>query len=232
MKKAVIILCTLALACSCVNFHFNSNSKRVVCKGDVVEKTLDLADFNAINVKGSSDMVITQSDVFSVKVCANEQVFDHLDYEVKDGWLEIKTIDNVQIVAKTYKIYVSLPCLENLQVNGAADAIISGYSAEKDLNVRVNGAGDFELSGIQVPTLSFVVNGAGDIEATGLDVETVSVIVTGAGDVHLSGKAGKCTMTVTGAGDIDASGLEVEDWELNKNGFASVKLPKKVSDQE
>ena len=231
MKKAVIILCTLALACSCT-FSFNNNSKRVVCMGDVVEKTLDLADFNAINVKGSSDMVITQSDVYSVKVTANEQVFEHLDYEVNDGWLEIKTIDNVQIVAKTYKIYVSVPSLENLQVNGAADAEINNFSSDKDLNVMVNGAGDFELSGIQVPSLSFVVNGAGDIEAAGLDVENVSVTVTGAGDVHLSGKAKMAKMVVTGAGDIDASGLEVEDWELNKNGFTSVKLPKKVSDQQ
>lgn len=227
MKKLLFAFCTLVLACSCINIHYNGNGKRIVCKGPVEEKSLDLTGFNAINVNGSSDMIITQSESFSVKVKANEEAFEYLDYEVEDGVLIIKTKDNVQIVAQTYEVYVTLPCLENLVVNGAADADIHDYSSAKDLTVLVNGAGDFEISSVKVPSLSFTVNGAGDIDATELDVESIAVRVNGAGDVNLSGKATKADFSVTGAGDIDAYDLEMEDYEVHKTGLASIKLPKK-----
>lgn len=227
MKKLFFILCTLALTCSCFSIHYNSNSKRVVCKGPVVEKSLDLSGFNAITVTGSADMIIGQSQTFSVKVNANEEAFDYLDYVVEDGTLVLKTKDNVQIVAKTYKVYITLPCLENLTVNGAADADIRDYSADKDLTVVVNGAGDFEINGIKVPALHFTVNGAGDVDASELDVQDLTVIVNGAGDVNLSGKATKAYFGVSGAGDIDAEELEMEDYEVRKTGLASIKTPKK-----
>ena len=229
MKKLFFILCTLALTCSCFSIHYNSNSKRVVCKGPVVEKSLDLSDFNAINVTGSADMVISQSESFSVKVNANEEVFDYIDFSVENGTLKLKNKDNVQIKAKTFKVYISLPYLENLLVNGAADADIHDYASDKDLTVLVNGAGDFEIVSVKVPTLSLTVNGAGDIDATGLDVETVSVSVNGAGDVNLSGKADTANMSVSGAGDIDAANLEVKEWNVHKSGIASVRTPTKTN---
>ena len=227
MKKVVFVLCALAMVCSCT-FSVNvGNGKKVVCKGPVVEKTLDLTDFNAITVTGSSDLVIAQSQNFSVKVNANEEVFEHIDYTVENGTLNLKTRENVQIVAKTHKVYVTLPCLENLLVNGAADADIRDYTSDKGLVVLVNGAGDFEVSSVRVPSLTFTVNGAGDIDATGLDVETLHVSVNGAGDVDLSGKAGYASLSVSGAGDIDAQQLECPQIDMHKSGVASIKTSKK-----
>jgi hypothetical protein len=228
MKKVLTALCTLALVCSCT-FSINgvSNGKRVVCKGPETSKSFDFTDFTGITVNGSSDITINQGETYSVNVKANEEVFDYLDYEVIDGVLVLKNKDNVQIVAKTFKVYVTLPCLEKLLVNGAADAEISNYKSDKDLSVMVNGAGDFEVASIQVPSLTFTVNGAGDIDASDLDVETLTVSVNGAGDVDLSGKAHTANLSVSGAGDIDASELEMEHTNIRKSGFASIETKKK-----
>ena len=228
MKKVLIALCTLALACSCTfSFDGLGNGKKVVCKGPETTKSFDLSGFNGITINGSSDITITQGEGYSVSVKANEEVFDYLDYQVVDGSLLLKSKDSVQIVAKTYKVYVTLPCLEKLLVNGAADAEIYNYKSDKDLDVLVNGAGDFEVSSIKVPSLTFTVNGAGDIDASDLDVETLNVSVNGAGDVDLSGKATTANLSVSGAGDIDASELEVEHTNIRKSGFANIETKKK-----
>lgn len=228
MKKVLIALCALAVVCSCT-FSFNGlgNGKRVVCKGPEITKSFDLSGFTGITVNGSSDLTVTQGENYSVVVKANEEVFQYLNYEVVDGTLLLKNKDSIQVVAQTFEVMITLPCLEKLLVNGAADAEIYNYTSDKDLDVMVNGAGDFEVKSIKVPSLTFTVNGAGDIEADGLNVETLTVSVNGAGDVDLSGKAHTANLSVAGAGDIDASELDVEHTNIRKSGFASIVTKKK-----
>lgn len=227
MKKTfALILAALTLA-AC-NFNLNGvnvgNGKRVVCKGPVVQKTLDLADFNAITVNGAADMEISQGTQFKVAVKANEEVFQHLDYKVEDGVLILETIEHVNIKAEEFDIYITLPLLKDLTVNGAADVDIkSGYSAADPLSIIVNGAGDLEFSGITVPSLNFELNGAGDIEASALQVDQLNVSVNGAGDIELSGKAGKASFDVNGAGDIDARALECSEIVKSKSGLARIR---------
>ena len=169
-------------------------------------------------------MEIFQGD-FAVSVMANEEVFDHLDYEVTDGVLVIKTKDNVGIRAEEYDITVSLPVLNAITVNGAGDFDIkNGYSSDNGLDIVINGAGDFEISGITVPSLNIGLNGAGDIDITDMNVDKLSVSINGAGDVDLSGKAASASFNVSGAGDIDARNLDCADVQTHKSGIASIKL--------
>ena len=216
-----------ALLAAC-NFNMNGitvgNGKKVTCKGPVVEKTLDLTGFDAIVVNGSSDMELTQGETFKVLVKANEDVFQYLDYKVSGGKLVLETVDHVNIRAEEFNIYITLPTLKSLEVNGAADVDLkNGYKSSEALEVEVNGAGDFEFNSITVPTLSFELNGAGDIEADNIDVEELKVIVNGAGDIDLSGKAVKASFSVNGAGDIDARRLDCQDYTTSKSGLASIK---------
>ena len=231
MKRVVSLIGAAMLCAACV-FPINglngvtvNNGKKVTCKGPVITKELDLSGFDAITVNGSSDMELFQGESFQVLVKANEEVFDYIDYKVEDGVLILETKDHVNIRAEEYDVTITLPVLKELIVNGAADVDIKkGYAASENLKVQVNGAGDFDLSGIAVPSLSFTLNGAGDIEADGLDVQELSVAVNGAGDIDVSGKAGKASFRVSGAGDIDARGLDCENVTTHKSGMASIRL--------
>ena len=231
MKRVVSLIGAAMLCAACV-FPINglngitvNDGKKVTCKGPVITKELDLSGFDAITVNGSSDMELFQGESFQVLVKANEEVFDYIDYKVEDGVLILETKDLVNIRAEEYDVTITLPVLKELIVNGAADVDIKkGYAASENLNVQVNGAGDFDLSGIAVPSLSFTLNGAGDIEADGLDVDILSVAVNGAGDIDVSGKAGKASFRVSGAGDIDARGLDCESVTTHKSGMASIRL--------
>lgn len=213
---------------SCV-LNFNpgmfGKGKTIKCKGPVVTRSFAFDGFEKIVVNGSSDMEISQADVFRIDVIANEEVFDYLDYKVENNTLVIDTKDHVNIKAEEYDIVLALPCLTSLEVNGAADVDMKqAYVSDKEMVITVNGAGDFDFNGITVPEFSIELNGAGDIEADGLDVGTLSIQVNGAGDVDLSGKAGSAIFSVSGAGDIDASKLDCADVQTHKSGIASIKL--------
>ena len=222
MKKVVIALLSMVLTTSCFSFHMNGSG--IKCNGPVVEKDLELKDFTSIVVNGSSDIILSQADTYSVVVTANEEVFDHIDYRIQGGVLTIGTKNNVTLRAEKYEIAIALPELESFIINGAADLNQTGtYTSEKDLTVQVNGAGDLNFIGIKVPNLTFTVNGACDIKASGLDVQNLVVNVNGAGDAVLSGKAVTAHFSVNGAGDIDARNLECESYTTHRAGVASIR---------
>ncbi len=233
MKKIFAMVGAAVLCTSCV-FSGNgwkhvdrNNGKGVECKGPVVVRTMDLGGFDEIVVNGMSDMELVQGDICQVVVKANEEVFNHLDYKVEDGALMLDTKDQVIVRAEEFDVRITLPLLKSLTVNGAADVDLKGgYSAADSLRVEINGAGDFDFSGIKVPFLRFELNGAGDIDASGLDVGELSMEVNGAGDVDVSGKAVTASFSVSGVGAINARGLQAEHVTTQKDGIGWIRLKK------
>lgn len=226
MKKVLSALCVLALLSCTWNVHLGNgkNGKTVTCKGPVVTKSFDLADFNAIVINGHADLEFAQTNgTFGVNVKANEEVFQHLNYRVENSTLILETVDNVNIRADEFDIYVSAPTLADIQINGAVDASVVALNQQETLHVQVNGAGDLELKNVTTPELAIQINGAADLECKGLNVDTLNIEVNGAGDVELEGKAESCRLHVSGAGDIDARKLECSDIQTSKAGLASIK---------
>lgn len=225
MKKLFILMGCAALMTSCFNMNIGLG-KGILCKGPVVEKEIEgLTDFNVISVNGSADLFYTQADTYSVKVEANEEVFDHIDYKVEQGVLQLSAKNNENIRAEKYDIYVCAPDLTGITVNGASDVIQRGeYQSDKEFSVVVNGAGDLDFKDFKVPAFSISVNGAGDIKVARMDVEKLTISVNGAGDAVVSGKAASAHFSVNGAGDIDAHELECNDITTHKGGIASIRL--------
>lgn len=248
MKKTLILIAAAFVLSAC-NFNINDvkigNGKLVVCGGEVVERTMDLSGFNEVLLQGAAKVVYSQEDSFLVSVKANEEVFKYLDYEVKGEKLVITTKDGVNIKAKTYVVTLNAPLLKDINVMGAADLEMKdGYSSSDPLKIVVSGAGDLDLAGIEVPSMSILINGAGDLDidkanaseisvtvngAGDLDLynlyaESVNVTVRGAGDVQLSGKTNQADFHVSGAGTIDARALKCENVTTAKNGAATIRL--------
>ena len=226
MKKFLSALCAIALiSCTC-NVHLGNgkNGKTVTCKGPVITKTFDLADFNAIEINGQADLEFTQtSGSYGVSVEANEEVFQHLNYRVVNGTLILETVNKVNIRADKYEIYISAPMLSGIEVNGAIDGKILSLNQEEKFELEVNGAADLELNKVSVPQFKIEINGAGDLDCKDLNVGSLDIEVNGAGDVKLAGKAESCKLDVSGAGDIDARKLDCEQFETHKAGLASIK---------
>lgn len=229
MKKLIFALCTLVMATSCIYSVNLKMGNRIICKGEVETQEMDLGAFSQVCLNGAADMELIQSKDCSVKVKANEEVFEYLDFKVEGDVLILETKKDgksVNISAQTFCIYVSAPVLESVTINGAADAVMKSYSADKDFSLTVNGTGDLELEDIEVPSLSFTINGAGDLDADDIDVKNLYISINGAGDVDVSGKADYAKMHVSGAGDIDAQELECPKVEKSQSGAASIRIRK------
>ena len=74
MKKiGMAALCAAAILTGC---NYNITRNVVYCKGDVVQKELDLTGFDRIQINGSADLNYLQDQSEKVFVKANEDVFE------------------------------------------------------------------------------------------------------------------------------------------------------------
>ena len=211
--------------CSCNLGVKLGNGKTVVCKGPEILKEMEgLTDFDAIVINGAFNLDIQQADVCGVTVKANSEVFDYLDFSVSNGCLTLENKDHVNIKADEFDIKVNLPALKSMEVNGAVDGGLTNYTSDADMSLKINGACDWDMTSLKLPSLQVEVNGAADMNIKNLDTEVLSVVISGAGDVELSGRATRARFEVNGAGSIDARGLQCENVEKSAHGVASIQL--------
>lgn len=229
MKKVLYTAAAILLCASCI--HVNSNYRpggknAIKGEGEVISKSFDLKDFDAIQINGHADVVFTQSSTYEVTLMTQENIFDHVDFRVEGNTLILENKGKREVRAEVFDVIIQAPALKSIEVNGASDfEIPAGLRMDEDLEVEVNGAGDLDLKQIVCKDLSVEVNGAADLDLESIEVQTLKVQVNGAGDVRLSGTAGDATLGVAGAGDIDGTRLTVSG-EVKKHaaGVARIKL--------
>ena len=228
MKKifyiaAVALLCT---SCFHVNTNYTGGKNAIKGAGPVISKTLDLKDFDTIEINGGADVTFNQASVYEVTVRTQENIFDWLDYKVEGTKLILQIKDKKNVHAEVFDIVIQAPELNKVLVNGASDFDIKGLRIDGDLDVQVNGAGDLDFNQVACESLSIQVNGAADAKLTSLEVrKDLKVEVNGAGDVEITGSAQDVSLQVNGAGDIDATGLKVAgEVKQHKAGIASIRI--------
>jgi hypothetical protein len=149
-----------------------------------------LTGFNAVNVAGSFDVLITQGTTESVKVEAPADVIKNIITEVKNGSLVIRTKNNFSFNNlfgnKKMVVYVTIKNCNSVSLTGSGDVSFKEGIAANDLSLSITGSGDI----------------------TGkVTTKNLSSSITGSGDLHVSGRADNSKVNVTGSGDFTGRDL-------------------------
>ena len=161
--------------------------------------------FNSILIKGGMELNIEVGPGFSVEVTGDDYRASDVEFIVDDGELTIDMPDRGRRFWDDADIAVSItmPEMVGIRVDGAVDAEIDGIDSDVfELDLR--GAGDIELSGT-CGDLTVDVRGAGDIDAEDLKCKDVKVELRGAGDVTVFAKE-SIDARLAGIGNIDVMG--------------------------
>ncbi len=174
--------------------------------GTLITRTFDVAGFDRIALDGGFDVYVTVGGETDVTVTVDDNLAELFTAEVEAGALHLDWKKACRPDRKC-RVDVTLPELKGFTVNGAGDVGITGVRGAR-LELRINGAGDMEVSG-SVDKLDLVVSGAGDVEAGELAAQDVEVRVSGAGDATVRA-ARSLDATVSGVGEITYLGDPAE----------------------
>jgi len=197
--------------------------------GAVTNETRDLSGFDRVDARGMWEIEITQGSGWDVVLTYPQDTQDQLDVRVENGRLILEEegrewswfgpfgrTDDDQTLTAT----IVMPALESIDLSGASELTVSGFSGEK-LEITASGAIEIDGTNGSYRELQLVVSGAGDVDLGEIVVDDANVVLSGAGEITLNMNGGELSGTVSGAGEIRYHGT-VREENVVTSGFSSV----------
>lgn len=240
MKK-LFLLCLAVASTATANAQWFGNEK-VKGNGNVttVERSTD--SYDAVGVAGFFDVELIAGKEGKITITAEENLIPHIETEVKNGSLQIKTEKGYDLsTSRNNSILIIVPfeSIDAVSLAGSGDVTTKNTIKSKDFKASLAGSGDLTLdiestsveshlagSGdvvLRGNTTDFecALSGSGDISAKQLKAKNVEVSISGSGDVDVHCD-GELKVRVSGSGDVEYYGNPTkEDSKVSGSGDVS-----------
>jgi hypothetical protein len=173
--------------------------------GRVVSETFDMRGFNKVDASHAFQVEIVQGDSYQVTIRIDDNLQQHLRVEKRGDTLIIglKPLRGFSFRRATMEAEVRMPDLTGVEVSGASDVNISGFTSNKNFDAELSGASSLE----------------GEITA-----DDVSIEASGASRVRLRGEAGSLQLDGSGASTIDLEEFPAVDADIELSGASEAEV--------
>jgi len=170
--------------------------------GNIASQEFNLDKFSKIDFDVAGNLYLSQGEEQSVKIDADEKIMEKLIVEVEDGTLKI-SLKPLTISFVSVNVYVSIPDLDALTINGSGSIIGKTAFTTEKLDLRINGSGYVEMD---------------------LAVKELDTTIAGSGETNLKGSTIKHNISVEGSGSIQAANFSTNSAVVNIEGSGDVKI--------
>jgi hypothetical protein len=207
MKNLVVPIIAgliLMIPLGCENWGTDDDISRVVGTGPIISKTLDLNDFNKIDLTGVADIYVTIGNPQSVVLKAQQNIIDVMTIGVLSNELKVGLKEGYNIQeADTIRFDITIPEISAITLTGVGDFVLSG-DYQEELTISLTGVGKVSAFDLEVGTCNITITGLGDCE---VNVKNeLNVDISGIGDIYYKGNPNTGQQTISGVGRlIDAN---------------------------
>jgi hypothetical protein len=195
----ILTVCILFASCDVIGERGN---------GNVIKQERKVTSFDAIEVSGAFDVVLSLGSSQSVYVEADENLMPLIRTEVVGSTLKI---DNKKPIhdSKSLKIFITFTDLKRIEVSGAVDISSQNKLTLSDLAIEISGATDAKLD---------------------LAVQKLDISSSGGSKMNFTGMANKMNLDVSGAVELHAYDLmtEVTSISISGAGEAEINVAKEL----
>ncbi len=168
----------------------------------ITEEYDDIGNFNRVNIAGSFEVVLRESNRPNLIVITDENLIDYIEIENENGELTIRSKRKLR-PSDDSRLIVEYTELEEVDVAGAAVLSSEDIIEQNRFDLNMSGAGEVELN---------------------VDVKELQLDISGAGAVELRGFARDLKISMSGAGGLDAEELESEICDVSISGVGGASL--------
>jgi hypothetical protein len=168
--------------------------------GDLKTEEYAFSDFNRVEVSSAFEYEIRQSNSYGISITADDNVIEKVQVTKEGDTLKISLETTPRLGSLTLKAVLTMPYLRGLTISGASRGIISGFSSDNDMDIKVSGASKV----------------TGDITAGDVDFN-----VSGASAVQLEGSANNIVANVSGASRFNLGGFMVNNANVTLSGAST-----------
>ena len=188
-------------------------------------KTFYIKDFEGVKISIPANVVIKESDKFSITIDATEREFKHLVVETSQEGDVLKIYSKSTKWRWNYRndsyktsIVIELPSINTLETSSASNTDIE-FSSIEDLTLVLRGASDLDIYS-DISKLNAKISGASDVDINGNIVDS-NFKVSGASDVDIEGKGESLVIRVSGASRFDGREFVLNSISLISSGAST-----------
>lgn len=186
-------------------------------EGPTVTKELTLGEFTGIDLDVSATVFVTQGEEFQVTAEGQENIINMLELDINNDVWEIDYDQNCVGRHNGLSIYVTMPAVERLEVNGSGEIISENVLEASTMDLRIKGSGDMDLA-LAVSELNTRIDGSGGMKLEGT-ADDIEVVIRGSGDLKgFDLDVLRADVNVDGSGDVELSVSEFIRVEIDGSG--------------
>jgi hypothetical protein len=204
MKKVFLLSACLLLALPATAQW----GKKIKGNGKMVTEQRSVGSYDGVALSGWFDIELVSGQEGELSLSGEENLLEHLETEVKNGKLTIKSEKGYNLEPSSWK----------------SGGIMVRVPVEEINSVTMSGSGDIVgKTKLRSDTMEVVMSGSGDIVLE-LDSDSVETSLSGSGDIRLSGNANTFNVRISGSGDVHAYELEAKEVDAVVSGSADIKV--------
>jgi hypothetical protein len=213
--KTMRILTATAL----LSIFLTSCSKdRLTASGEKTTEARTLSAFTGIDTEGSSDIHIAYGAEFKVTLSGSNNLIPYFKTEVVGSTLHLG-YKNVNVRRDDVQVYVTLPEINYISVNGSGDIDLSGQFPVLDrFEVFISGSGEVEAENTLAVNDALVkISGSGEADLKRLQSNNAEVHISGSGNARIS-VSEKLKARISGSGEVYYLGSPQIDSQVSGSG--------------
>jgi hypothetical protein len=214
VKKIILLMVLVSLVAAC---HHGLN--QVSGSGNRQRQKREVASFNSISTNGAFHIDVVAQKPVGLEIEGDDNVLPLISTEVSNNVLHIKSTQSYS-VSEPIIIRITVPNLEGMSSNGAGKFDVAGLNNEK-FEIDLNGASAIKVSG-ETKLLNIDTNGAGKIDTNKLRATRVVVESKGVSKIEVYA-ADQLDVTVSGPSSVVYAGDPVVNKTVNGPGSVSKK---------
>jgi hypothetical protein len=189
--------------------------------GQIESVTLNLDEFNSINLQGSMDVEITYGQTQEVIAEGQLNIIDELETRISNGTWNIN-LGTGCFTDFDLKIHIRLPLIKKAVLSGSGDIFIGNAAGAPDFSLENYGSGTLSVASMSgTSVVNAKVSGSGDIGLDGTFQALTEINVTSSGSGHFHGfpaAANHCSVKASGSGNCEVTATSALDVIINGSG--------------
>ena len=209
MKRITLPLCVLLIALSACTKDTIEGS------GTPISEIRDVANFTKVSSEGVFEVTITQGDVQSVEITADDNIIRRVKTEVVDNELRLY-LDDRNYKGISLKANIVAERINGITNSGIGDIVISNVDEGGNFNVDNTGTGNIRITG-NAESLTLYNEGDGMFRGFEFVVSDCDIDIIGSGDCEVHATR-TLNVNIEGSGDVYYKGIPTVEANISGSG--------------
>ncbi len=213
--KRILLSTVLIVAIS--TLLITSGCAVIAGSGTLLTRNFENSGFTKVEIGYAFEAVISQEDSFTVEITLDDNLFEYLDISQSGETLTITMKPGNVFTNVTQRVIITLPDLERLELSGASQGNVTDFTSLHDIDFKLSGASQMDISGVSSPDIILELSGASSIDGS-MTMTNGSFDLSGASSITLDGSAQGIRVDASGASQANLDDFIILNARINLSG--------------